>query len=157
MRPARASTRSIVTAVAGAVILAACASAPGSAPLREVPGCYYFVQDQDARALRLPWGVRLRGHALTGWAGSRSRGEPYGASTLTAEGEQDHPFGYWLETPADSIEVGHPGGGGMVLMLAREGTALTGTARPVGDAGLEPARVRPVRLTWARCPEDGGE
>ena len=36
------------------------------------------------------------------------------------------PFGYWLRTPADSIEIGYPGGRGLVLRLAQSGQDLIG-------------------------------
>ena len=147
-------------ALVGAVLLltgAGCASTSDS-PAFELPGCYYFTQDDVFRELRLPWGIRLQDAPLEGWPAMTARGGRK-ATTLTGTDEVDHPFGYWLTEAPDSVEIGYPAGGGLVLELAvREDHGLEGTARPVGDviepgADGEPA-ARPVHLLWARCPEE---
>lgn len=128
----------------------------------ELTGCWYF--EQTPTGLRLPWGVRLTDRRLEGWpALNRLEGVRL-ATTLTAEKEQNHPFGYWRDlAAADSLEIGYPAGGGLVLELEVQQTdpgrwpVLKGLARPVGDAvalGEDPAEraARPVRLTHAACP-----
>jgi hypothetical protein len=116
-------------------------------------GCWYFERDAAATALALPWGVRLTGDAVTGWP-IAERGARV-AATLTPDGDAGHPFGYWLELPGDSLEIGYPAGGGITLRVAREAAALSGIARPVGDVitpGAPPRSDHPVRLTRAACP-----
>ncbi len=122
-------------------------------------GCHYFVQDDVARELHLPWGVRLLDQPLEGWPAIQQRSDVRRATTLTGQGEVDHPFGYWLRTAADSLEIGYPGGGGILLELAIHDARFRGTARPVGDALPPPAvipepRAYPVEMVWARCPDD---
>lgn len=139
------------------VIVLACASTP-DAERSSRTGCYYFERDQAAVELRLPWGVRLLDGPLEGWPALAQRPGVHPATTLRPTGETDHPFGYWAEASGDTIEVGHPGGGGLVLTLVPDGAGgrnLRGTARPVGDAvPVEGAHrpVRPVRLSLAQCP-----
>lgn len=148
-------TRPTASAAGLLLVAFACAHTPDRGDVREPIGCWYFDRNDAATALNLPWGIRLTGDSLTGWPAIDQRGGARVAATLTPDGDQGHPFGYWLETSGDSIEVGYPGGGGLVLRLAVSDTALTGIARPVGDAlPLEPGPRpdRPVRLTPARCP-----
>jgi hypothetical protein len=145
-------------AVAAAGALAACAGPPEQPEPRPIIGCHYFVQDQTAQQLQLPWGVRLLDQPLEDWPAIQQRGDVRVATTLTGHSEENFPFGYWLRTAEDSVEMGYPGGGGMVLRLAMENGALRGTAHAAGDA-LQPPAARPtptahpVALTWARCPE----
>ncbi|HUF12014.1 MAG TPA: hypothetical protein VMN78_02815 [Longimicrobiales bacterium] len=154
--PARGAAR-LRAAAPGALLLVlaafACVSTPPQPPMIDPVGCWYFDRDEAAAALNLPWGVRLSADTLTGWP----RIEARVAATLNPEAEADHPFGYWMTVPDDSIEIGYPGGGGLVLRLARGEMAMAGTARAVGDVltpGVEPAPLRPVRLTRAQCPAD---
>jgi hypothetical protein len=150
------STVAIPAALAGLALAGACAST-SEEPRRTVPGCYYFAQDSVFRELRLPWGVRLEETLLQGWPGLEARGARK-ATTLTGTEEVDYPFGYWISTAPDSVKIGYPAGGGLVLDLAiREDRGLAGTARPVGDVlrpGDPAPRTRPVELMWARCPGD---
>lgn len=142
----------------GGVLGSACVSTP-DAPLDEVAGCYYFERDAAAESLRLPWGVRLLADSLTGWPAWAQRPEVRRAVTLVDyEESAAHPFGYWRPLGRDSLEVGYPGGGGLVLRLAVEPARLVGTARPVGDVLRPPGElpapsVHPVALLHARCPE----
>jgi len=118
-------------------------------------GCWYFEQDTVARHLNLPWGVRLSEQALEGWPNLRGL-HARQAATLTPEGDADVPFGYWRTLGADSLEIGFPGGGGLVLELEAAPTALHGRAVAVGDVLMpddRPRIARPVRLTAALCPE----
>lgn len=140
-----------------ALATAACVSAPAAEAADDPIGCWYFDRDEAAAALNLPWGVRLSADLLTGWPRIEALGAPRVAATLSPEGEADHPFGYWLVLTSDSIEIGYPAGGGLVLRLAPGDMAMTGNARAVGDVlvpGAEPAPLRPVRLTRAQCPAD---
>jgi hypothetical protein len=149
-----ASLAALVAAASGA-----CARQPEHPDPRPLLGCHYFTQDQGARDLQLPWGVRLTDRALEGWPAIQQRHDVMQATTLTGTAETDHPFGYWIRTASDSIEIGYPGGGGLVLELALDSGAFHGVARAVGDA-LEPLAVsngtptRPVQLVRARCPDD---
>lgn len=134
--------------------LTACAtSGQGAAP--DLTGCHYFEQDAQTRALGLPWGIRLTDEPIDGWPLLEGR-DARAAWTLTPEAERDHPFGYWLRTAEDSLEVGHPGGGGIVLELTVDGQTLRGTARSAGDVivldGPDPSGRRPVSLQRAECP-----
>lgn len=121
-------------------------------------GCYYFIQDDIARELRLPWGIRLLQDSLEGWPAMATHQGVRLAATLHPDGDRDHPFGYWRSLPGDSIQVGYPAGGGMVLHLDARGDTLAGSAREVGDAmplNADPPRgPLAVTLTRARCPED---
>lgn len=144
----------------GAALAAACVLGVGciSTPVSSASdpvGCWYFDRDAAATALNLPWGIRLAGDALSGFAGLEQRGEPRIARTLDPDAEQDHPFGYWLPIAGDSIEIGYPAGGGMVLRVAGGDTSLSGTARAVGDVvapGAPPRQTHAIRLTRAQCP-----
>jgi hypothetical protein len=155
-RSSRAPLGTIV--ITTAVALAACAGPPEHPDPRPLIGCHYFVRDAVAEQLRLPWGVRLLDQTLEGWPAIQQRGDVKVATTLTGQEERNFPFGYWLRTAEDSVEIGYPGGGGLVLRLAIENGAFRGTALPVGDV-LEPPAARPERtphpvaLTWARCPD----
>ncbi|MEJ2504176.1 MAG: hypothetical protein P8177_12840 [Gemmatimonadota bacterium] len=148
--------RTTLAAVALAAVTA-CAST-GQVGDDSLPGCYYFEQDDVHRSLRLPWGVRLAPEALDGWPALQQRDGVRVATTLTTDGDADHPFGYWLPLASDSLEIGYPGGGGYTLRLAVEGQRLEGTARPVGDVrapGQESLPApSPVALTRALCPEE---
>jgi hypothetical protein len=158
---ARPALTAAAVALAAAA-LAACAGPPDQPEQpepRPLVGCHYFVQDQVAQQLRLPWGLRLLDRPLEDWPAIQQRGDVRVATTLTGQGEASFPFGYWLRTAEDSVEMGYPGGGGLVLRLAMENGALRGTAHAVGDA-LQPPAARPspaahpVALTWARCPDE---
>lgn len=155
------TTSRLATAAAGTLLagtlLAGCASAEKRLSAQDLAGCYYFEQDSTARALNLPWGVRLTDEALEGWPAIAQR-HPKRATTLTPAGDEDHPFGYWLVTRSDSVEIGYPGGGGLVVRVAPHGQRLEGSVRAVGDALRPPAarrvpRSQPVRLNHALCPE----
>ena len=133
----------------------ACVSTPAPQGAREPIGCWYFDRNDAAAALNLPWGIRLTADPLTGWPRTQARGDARFAATLAPEAEIDHPFGYWMPLTDDSLEIGYPGGGGLVLRLAAGDMAMTGTARPVGDVVTPGAAVPPtraVRLTRAQCP-----
>jgi hypothetical protein len=135
----------------------ACATTPENGQADRT-GCWYFERDADAEALRLPWGVRLLPDSLTGWPALERLPGVRRATTLARPGEEaGHPFGYWRSLGGDTVEIGYPAGGGLLLQLEGDTAHLTGTATPVGDAvapGAAPPRVRPVTLTRARCPED---
>lgn len=156
----RAGRAARLCAVAVVLMLAsACASTPDPAPDR-LTGCYYFEPDATAQRLRLPWGVRLLADTVEGWPAVQQRAGVRRAVTLMAPGEEaTHPFGYWLPLKGDSLEIGYPAGGGLVLVLAAGPTHLTGTVTPVGDA-LPPGaqdphpRSEPVSLLRARCPQE---
>ena len=140
-----------------ALMAGACASTGQSADPAELAGCYYFDQDDVARDLRLPWGVRLQGQTLSveAWPAVGQLEGARVASTLNVPAEADHPFGYWRPLAGDSILVGYPGGGGLSLRLGRVTDGLGGTAHPLGDATLASDRAAyAVHLLRARCPED---
>ena len=141
-----------VAAAAG--LLCACAAAPGRGAARPATGCYQFEWNEGARRLALPWGFVLEDRALEpGWPVQARAEDARQALTATSPNARaDHPFGYWLRTPADSIEIGYPGGGGLVLRLAQSGQDLIGLARPVGDAVQpgEPFGLRPALPVIAR-------
>lgn len=142
-----------LAAILAATALMACASTPGGAA-QELAGCWYFEQDATARDLNLPWGVRLTADSLTGWPGVHERPGTRTAITLVRPGETaGFPFGYWRALPGDSVRIGYPGMGGFALDLVVSDGALTGQARPVGDAGLGERRPSPVRLARAGCPD----
>lgn len=133
---------------------AACASSPDGSESQGVVGCWYFEQDDPARELRLPWGVRLTEEPLTGWPLAREP-DTHAAVTLVNESATaDTPFSYWQPLEGDSLRIGYPGMGGLSLRLAvdDEAGALTGVAIPVGDAGLGERPTTPIRLTRAQCP-----
>jgi hypothetical protein len=152
-------TVGLMAVAVAAPLTIACARQPEQPEPRPLAGCYYFVQDPVADRLQLPWGIRLLDRPLEGWPAIQQRDGVRQATTLTGADERDFPFGYWIRTARDSVEIGYPAGGGLLLELAIGETALRGTARPVGDALPPPAarpepRSDPVELTWARCPED---
>lgn len=144
-------SRSLILLAAAAI---ACASTP-DAQVPPLPGCYRFQAGEAVDTYRLPAGVRLTDRPLEGWPAIARRGDVKVAITLTGDGEADHPFGYWLEEPGDSVEIGYPAGGGIVLDLAVVDNGLEGRARAVGDVmqyGREPGpRSLPVRLEPASC------
>lgn len=147
--------------LAGLAVAVACASSPNGHS-QELTGCWYFAQPSPPD-MRLPWGVRLGADPLQGWPAIQQLDGVRVASTLTPDGDREHPFGYWRPLPGDSLEIGYPAGGGAVLTLGVEagGAALTGSVRGVGDArayGTDPGTPsagQPVRLTRAGCPEEG--
>lgn len=146
-------TRTVRIAACSALSLSACVSAPAAAPADPV-GCWYFERDEHASALNLPWGVRLAADAL---ADAPAHHDARAARTLQADGEADHPFGFWAPIAGDSILIGYPAGGGLVLRLAGGDTSMHGIARPVGDVvapGAPPRAERPVHLSRAQCPEE---
>lgn len=151
--------RSLSVAAAVGFTLAGCGRPPEPADPWPIVVCHYFVEDGVARDLSLPWGIRLLDRPLEGWPALQQREGVRRATTLTGRDEVDHPFGYWIRTAPDSLEIGYPGGGGLLLELAIEHHAFRGHARAVGDALEPPAalpaeRAYPVRLTWARCPDE---
>jgi hypothetical protein len=169
MRPAPACARRVAadavvtvaraTVAVGVLLLApACVTTPEAVPTDETR-CYYFERDAAAEALRLPWGVMLLPEPLEGWPAIQQLPGVRPAVTLVAhEQAASFPFGYWRPLGADSLEIGHPAGGGIVLTLEAEPMRLTGTARELGDAvppGAAPPGSRPatrVSLVRAQCP-----
>ena len=120
-------------------------------------GCYQFVHDAGAKALGLPWGFVLEDAPLgPGWPLVSDRPGVLRASTaLTATERADHPFGYWAPK-GDSIEIGHPGGGGIVLTLAPSGQDLIGQGVAAGDAvpmggAMGPRPPSPVTARRVLC------
>jgi hypothetical protein len=145
-------TRATLTLLA-VLVVGACASTPNGTA-QELAGCYYFEQDATARELNLPWGVHLTADALTGWEPLDQEPDTYTAVTLVGPDEtQDFPFGYWQDRGADSVRIGYPSMGGFVLELTLEDGHLVGTARGVGDAGLDQRPTHDIRLQRAGCPE----
>jgi hypothetical protein len=134
-----------------------CVSVPTQA-VEALAGCYYFERDIVADTLRLPWGVRLLPDSLEGWPAIQQLPDVRRAVTLVGpEQAASYPFGYWRPLAVDSLEIGYPAGGGLLLTLAVLPTHLTGTVRAVGDAlplgEPPPARTTdPVSLMRARCP-----
>jgi hypothetical protein len=139
------------------ILPAACMTTP--APPAFPIGCYYFERDATAERLNLPWGVQLLADSLQGWPVIQQRDGVRRAVTLVTLGETTNfPFGYWLPLAADSVEIGYPAGGGLLLELRAQPGRLTGVARALGDAmppGAfdQPRPVEIVALTHARCPD----
>jgi hypothetical protein len=156
VRGAARRWRGLVLCCAG-VAAGACVSTP-EAQLGELAGCYYFERDAAAEDLRLPWGVHFLPESLQGWPAWEEHPGVRSAVTLVNETEaRAFPFGYWRPLGGDSLEVGHPGGGGLILRLAVEPGRLEGTVRPVGDVLRPPGDLpahspQPVALRLARCP-----
>ncbi len=144
-------------ALAMVTILGACASAQHDLSAQDLAGCYYFERSPTADSLNLPWGVRLSDQPLEGWPAMAQR-QARQAATLTPDGDQDFPFAYWLVAESDSVEIGHPGGGALVVRVALDGQRMAGTVRAAGDA-LQPGAIvtsrapRAVALKHALCPE----
>ena len=144
-------------------IFASCASRSEPIQVEALLGCWYFEQAESTRQLWLPWGVELTPDSLEGWPAMQTLEGVRRAATLTSSGPRDFPIGYWRASAAgDSLDLGHPGGGGLAVELvvpagSETPPVLSGTVRPVGDVlqsgepdGMpEPA---PVRLTSAGCP-----
>ena len=155
-RPAtRAARLLLLGLVAGGL---GCATAGPPPSIEELAGCYFFEQDDEARALRLPDGIHLTPRPLEGWPAIMQRGGVKVAVTLTDQGPADYPFGYWLLEDDGALEVGYPAGGGIVLHLEGTTDRLEGTARTFGDTFSYPdedagAREVPVTLMRGRCPE----
>lgn len=123
---------------------------------KSVTGCYQFEPEPAGARLGLPWGIELREELLEGWPGHEA--SRLARTWLTAETVADHPFGYWARSAVDSIRTGHPGGGGLDLMLAWNDEGLTGWGRAVGDVVLpdDPPGLRPphpVRARRVACPD----
>lgn len=146
--------------LAALLLASACASTGSANAPERLAGCYYFLQDATAESLRLPWGVRLVDEPLDGWPALQQLEGVRLATTLTPEGDEDHPFGYWRPLEGDSVQIGYPAGGGLSLRLMPEPDLahLEGIARPVGDVrpldGDAAPGPTPVRLMRARCPEE---
>lgn len=152
--PAFAGAATLAVVVA---LLGACASAGERLSAQQLAGCYYFERNDVARELNLPWGVRLTEDSLQGWPAMAAR-HALRAATLSTEGDQDHPFGYWLTIDSDSVEIGYPAGGSLVVRVAPDGQRMVGTVRALGDAVPPPgvaraATAQPVMLQHALCPE----
>lgn len=152
-----------LAAVAAASILLGCAAVLGSGPdPGTLAGCYRFERNPGAEELRLPWGLLVRAEPLEeGWPLMERFDDVYAALTLESASRWiDHPFGYWRPVEGDSLQVGHPGGGGIVLVLApREDGGLAGRGRDAGDAvrpGEDPGQrtSRAVRLDVVECGRD---
>ncbi|HEX6589432.1 MAG TPA: hypothetical protein VF039_10440 [Longimicrobiales bacterium] len=146
-------TRTFAVASCALVALLGCVSAPANRTADPV-GCWYFERDEHAAALNLPWGVRLLGDALQD---APAHGDARAARTLEATGEAGFPFGFWAPIAGDSIVIGYPAGGGLLLRLAGGDTSMHGIARPVGDViapGATARPDRPVQLSRAQCPEE---
>lgn len=111
----------------------------------DATACFQFERDAGARALGLPWGAVLEDVPLgEGWPLVSDRAGVRRALTATSPtGRADHPFGYWAPAAGDSVELGHPGGGGLVLTLGRSGQDLIGHGTAVGDAVPLGGRVGP--------------
>ncbi len=156
LTPVHAAVPKVVLLAAMASLVAACAGALVKArPIVPAVGCYQFEWGRGASRLGLPWGLVLEDRPLeAGWPPLAGREGVRRALTATSPTErEDHPFGYWLPSGADSIEVGYPGGGGVVLALERRGQNLFGQGRPVGDAvrpGESPALRAPVPVVARR-------
>jgi hypothetical protein len=157
-------TRVAVLLGALALVLAGCAAGPapdyaaGDQPETvELAGCHYFVRDASAEQLRLPLGVFLQEEPLEGWPAIQQREGVRRAATLTPDGRQGFPFGYWIRARPDSVEIGYPAGGALLLRLAVT-DRLAGVARPVGDAvplgGAPDTTSYAVVLVRGQCPED---
>lgn len=131
--------------------------------LEALVGCWYFEQTDGEGRVHLPWGVQLTEDSIVGFPAVQALDGVRRAATLTSSGEQDFPIGYWRPLAGDSLELGYPAGGGLVVHAAVPAggvdvPVLAGTVRAVGDVvepsdpGRTPEEPRPVRLTWARCP-----
>lgn len=140
-----------------ALLVSGCAAsnAAQGASVEDVVGCYQFRWTPETSELGLPWGFELLAEPLEGWGNIP---DGHVARTRTTERiARDHPFAYWRNAAADTVQVGHPGGGGFFLALRPDGRDLVGVARPVGDVlspgeppGPRPAR--PVTALRVLCP-----
>jgi hypothetical protein len=149
------SAARVAGALTAALLVSGCASAQEPGAAADAIGCYQFVRDAGATGLGLPWGFVLEDAALEPeWPVLGRAPDARRALTATsATARADHPFGYWVRTPGDTIEVGYPGfGGGFVLRLAPSGQDLIGLGRPVGDAVApgQPTGLRPALAVTAR-------
>jgi hypothetical protein len=135
-----------------ALLAGACASTPDGSAQELAGRCYYFEQDATARSLNLPWGVRLTDQPLTGWPALAETEARVAVTLMGPDESADHPFGYWQSRSADSVRLGYPGMGGLLVDAHVEDAALVGTATPVGDADVDDGRAHAVRLIYARCP-----
>ena len=126
------SARGVVATALSVGLVWSCASVPAT---DLVVGCYQFERNSGARTLGLPWGVELEAAPVgAGWPLIADLEGVRRARTATSPtGRADHPFGYWHLTPADSLEIGYPGGGGIVLSLIRQGQDLIGEGIAAGD------------------------
>ncbi|MFN2324819.1 MAG: hypothetical protein ABR551_02945 [Gemmatimonadales bacterium] len=140
------------------LLLTACAPSPAQqaeAYAKSVAGCYQFEPETGDARLGLPWGIELREEPLEGWPGHEA--SRLARTWLTAETVADHPFGYWARSAIDSMRTGHPGGGGLDLVLAWSEEGLAGWGRAVGNVVLpeDPPGLRPrqpVRAHRVACP-----
>lgn len=145
-----------VIAVGAALVFGMAESCPKETEqaASSLAGCYQFVRDAGAKALGLPWGFVLEDAPLgPGWPLVADRpGVRRAATALSATEREDHPFGYWAPK-GDSIEIGHPGGGGIVLTLGVVGQDLVGRGVAAGDAvpmGSAPGPRAPANVTARR-------
>jgi len=155
-------SRWLLSWVAVPIVAGGCSALPNPQSASSLAGCYQFRWDAGARALGLPWGVVLLDEPLAeGWPATASLEGVQRAVTATSPtGRDDHPFGFWRPTSADSVQIGHPGGGGFTLTLAPDGPDLVGQGRAVGDAvgpGSGPAgagtrQAHPVVAHRVLCP-----
>ena len=122
----------MVAAALSVGLVWSCASVPFADP---VVGCYQFERNSGAQTLGLPWGVELEAVPVgAGWPLIADLEGVRRARTATSPtGRADHPSGYWHLTPADSVEIGYPGGGGIVLSLSKQGQDLVGEGIAAGD------------------------
>lgn len=149
-----------------ALLSAGCATAQ-VATADALAGCWFFDRTAAAERLNLPWGIELRTDSVQGWPAIAQLPDVRRAVTLAdRERTADFPFGYWRTFASDSIEIGYPAGGGLVLALtvqppladAAFAARLEGTARAVGDARPidqpfdRPPQTDAVALTRATCP-----
>ena len=139
--------------VGSLVLGSACASVPAEVQSSLVR-CYQFQYDAGARALGLPWGFVLHAQEL-GDDGPLTLPNLRRAETATSPaGRLDYPFGFWRVTSDDSVQIGHPGGGGFSLSLFPEGQDLAGSGRAVGDV-LRPGETPPARGRHTRWWQGG--
>lgn len=130
--------------------VSACAPPPAEeGDTASLTGCYRFERDEGSDALGLPWGIVLDDEELDGeWPIVDEFDRVREAGTLQSASERtDHPFAYWRVTERDSVEVGHPGGGGVTLVLGSDEEALVGGGRSGGDA-LAPGEESGARRTY---------
>lgn len=137
------------------------AEGPETAALAQASpaGCYRFGETAGSDALGLPWGVILEEEPLgEGWPLMDRFDSVRLARTLASEARRtDHPFGYWRPVPADSIEIGYPGGGGVTLTVVPTESGLSGRGRGGGDA-MRPGETpgpppnHPVEARRVACP-----
>ena len=127
-------------ALAVLILMCGCQTPQRAVEQRPVTGCFQFEWNAAAKTLGLPWGFELLAGPLEGWGNL-----PEAQTALTRLTElriADHPFAFWDRVAADSVRVGHPGGGAFSLTLGESGQDLVGWGRSTGDA-LPLGGVRP--------------